>query len=132
MNLEAKLTRREAQVAELIAWGASRKIIADKLFIDLDTVVSHTRKIFKETDVHSISELSAWWFCTHYHISLDFSPIKRSAIIFAFLALVISTELTAQNKFVRVQRTSRVKAMKRVKTTRRRNDNELDLTSFFD
>ena len=35
MNLLANLTRRESQVAELLAWGASRKEAADQLNICL-------------------------------------------------------------------------------------------------
>ena len=38
MKLSAELSRRENEVAELLAWGASKKEVADKLFISTRTV----------------------------------------------------------------------------------------------
>lgn len=131
MNKDVKLTKRENEVAEFLAWGASKKELADIFCIDYDTVDSHTRAIYEKTDTHKVSELSAWWFCTHFHISFNLSPLKRQIIAFILLLILLPNEIIANDKFVRVTRAPRVKAMKRVKTTRRRNDNELDLTNFF-
>lgn len=38
MRLKAELTRREGEVAELLAWGASKKEVAERLFISARTV----------------------------------------------------------------------------------------------
>lgn len=38
MKLHALLSKRETQVAELLAWGASKKEVASKLFVSTRTV----------------------------------------------------------------------------------------------
>jgi two-component system, NarL family, nitrate/nitrite response regulator NarL len=50
---EAALTRREAQIAELIADGLSNKAIAAQLFIELTTVKNHVHNILEKLGVHS-------------------------------------------------------------------------------
>ena len=44
-----KLTKRESEIAELFAWGASKKEIANRLFISERTVENHARRIFEKT-----------------------------------------------------------------------------------
>ena len=44
-----KLTKRESEIAELFAWGASKKDIANRLFISERTVENHARNIFIKT-----------------------------------------------------------------------------------
>ena len=76
----AILTKRETEIAELLAWGATKKDVANRLFVSERTVENHTRNIYEKTGVTKINELSAWWFCTTFNISFDLSPLKRSAI----------------------------------------------------
>lgn len=73
LNMEkAKtLTKRESEIAELFAWGASKKDIANRLFVSERTVENHTRNIYEKTGCSKVNELSAWWFCTTFHISFD-------------------------------------------------------------
>ena len=56
-------TKRETQIAELIAWGASKKEVADKLFISEYTVDNHLRKVYEKANVNKANELSAWGVC---------------------------------------------------------------------
>lgn len=84
--MTAKLTKREKQVAELIAWGASKKEVAQHLYISVRTVENHVRHIFEKTACQSATELSAWWFCTHYNISTHLSPLARTVVTFALIA----------------------------------------------
>lgn len=89
MDLTAELTPREREVAELCAWGAAKKEIADKLCISESTVANHTRNIFSKTGCTKVNELAAWWFCKTYHISFDLSPLKRKMLALLMLCLMM-------------------------------------------
>ena len=86
-----KLTRRELQVAELIAWGASKKEVPDLLPVKpgrepiaIRTVENTVRNIYEKLGIQKVNELSAWYFCTHHNISFDLSPLKRKIAAFCF------------------------------------------------
>lgn len=75
MKEAATLSGRETEVTKLIAWGATKKQVANMLSISERTVENHTRAIFKKVGVTKSNELSAWWFCTRYNIPFSESPI---------------------------------------------------------
>jgi DNA-binding CsgD family transcriptional regulator len=77
MSTDAPLTKRESQIAELIAWGAAKKEIASQLYISERTVENTARNIYAKTEVSKANELSAWWFCTNFNIPFDLSPLQR-------------------------------------------------------
>lgn len=77
MKDAATLSIRETQIAEMIAWGQSKKEISSKLFISERTVENHTRTIYKKVGVSKSNELSAWWFCKHYNIPKIESPVFK-------------------------------------------------------
>lgn len=87
MKREVDLTLRETQIAERIAWGASGKEVAFDLHISPKTVDNILRRIYCKIGCGKINELSAWWFCTHFNISFDLSPMARS-IVASFLLLI--------------------------------------------
>lgn len=89
MNENAVLTKRESEIAELFAWGASKKDIAKRLFISERTVENHARNIYVKTGCVKVNELSAWWFCTCFGISFDLSPLRRKVMALFLLALLI-------------------------------------------
>lgn len=99
----ATLTRREAEVAELFAWGASKKEVADRLFISERTVENHARNIYEKTGCGKVNELSAWWFCTTFHISFDLSPLTRRVVTVCLLALLIPQMMRFDNAVIRVR-----------------------------
>ena len=102
--MEAKsLTKREAEIAELFAWGASKKDIAERLFISERTVENHARNIYEKTGCSKVNELSAWWFCTKFHISFDLSPLKRKFIATTLVALLIPQIFNFDNVAIRVR-----------------------------
>lgn len=113
----AVLTKREAEIAELLAWGATKKDVANALFVSERTVENHARNIFDKTGVSKINELSAWWFCTTFHISFDLSPLKRKAIATCLLLLVV-VQIAQGQSIVRARcrtttRTTRVRTARR-------------------
>lgn len=101
----ATLTRRESEIAELFAWGASKKEVADRLFISERTVENHARNIYEKTGCGKVNELSAWWFCTTFHISFDLSPLSRKIISLCLLAILIPQMTRFDNVVIRVRNT---------------------------
>lgn len=89
MDNAVKLTKRESEIAELFAWGASKKDIANRLYISERTVENHARNIYDKTGCTKVNELSAWWFCTTFHISFDLSPLKQKVMAMFLLVLLI-------------------------------------------
>lgn len=104
MNLTATLTKRESQIAELIAWGLTKKEVATKLFISPRTVENTARSIYEKTGVTKANELSAWYFCSRFKISLDMSPLRRGVVAVGLLLLLIPREIIPNNdEMVRVR-----------------------------
>lgn len=120
----ANLTKRESEIAELFAWGASKKDVASRLFISERTVENHTRNIYEKTGCSKINELSAWWFCTKFHISFDLSPLKRKTISIILLVLIIPQIMNYDNNMIRVRNNSC-----RVVRVRARRKSENDFTT---
>jgi RNA polymerase sigma factor (sigma-70 family) len=55
-NIQAKLTEREWEILEQLSKGMRYKEIAEKLFISVETVRSHLRKIYEKLQVRSATE----------------------------------------------------------------------------
>lgn len=99
MNLQARLTPKELEVAECLAWRASKKEVPDllpvkpgKRRISLRTVEAITRNIYEKLDIQKVSELCVWYFCSKFSISLDFSPLKRRIVGLILLITIIPAE----------------------------------------
>lgn len=56
---DVNLTQREREVLEHLVKGLNYKMIASELFISLDTVASHVKRIYEKLHVHSKSEAVA-------------------------------------------------------------------------
>lgn len=50
------ITRRELEVLELVAQGLSNQEIADRLFVSLNTVKTHTSNVFSKLDARRRTE----------------------------------------------------------------------------
>jgi DNA-binding NarL/FixJ family response regulator len=61
------LTRRQRQVAELVARGLSNQEIADALVISRRTAEGHVDKLFKALGLTSRAQMAAW-FSGHHQV----------------------------------------------------------------
>lgn len=71
---EQQLTTRQSEIAKLLAWGFTKKEIANTLSISELTVENLARVIYKKANVNSVGQLSAWWFCKNYDIPAQDKP----------------------------------------------------------
>lgn len=85
------LSVREREVAELLAWGASKKQVSEKLYISEKTVDNHTRSIYCKTGCNKVNELSAWWFCNEFHIPVTLSPFAKKLFASILLAIYLGS-----------------------------------------
>lgn len=121
------LSRREHQVAELIAWGAAKKEIPDllkKLYggtvISIRTVENITRSIYRKIHLNKANELSAWWFCRYYGVDSSLSPLKkaRNTLIAILLLIVMIPQMADPDFALRPGRTRTT----RIERVQRRKD----------
>lgn len=123
------LSKRERQVAELLAWGASKKEVPDllrKLYggreISVHTVENIARNIYAKLHLNKASELSAWYFCECHQVDDSLSPIKRlrqTVLCVVFLVLLTPQVLGLDDQALRPQRI-RTTRVERVIRARRR------------
>jgi DNA-binding CsgD family transcriptional regulator len=70
------ISDREYQVAELIAWGASDKEVAQELNISPDTAKTHRRNILKKIEGHNTADITRWFFIRKCKMIFDKNPRK--------------------------------------------------------
>lgn len=130
MKADAELTPRETGVAELLAWGAAKKEVADRLFISVRTVENTARNIYEKIRIQKATELSVWWFCTHCGVSFDLSPIKRQILSIALLLIILPQLGYSNDEIVRqfrTQRSQRTQNARPGRGSRRRNERDFYL-----
>jgi DNA-binding CsgD family transcriptional regulator len=115
---EATLTQRENEVAELLAWGATKKEVAQKLYVSVRTVENHARNIYEKSGVTKASELAAWWFCSKFGISMDLNPMKRRLTAWMMVAVLMVGMMNGQD----IQRTRTMTRTARVTRVARRGE----------
>jgi len=54
------LSEREKEIVACIVRGLSNKDVADRLFISVNTVLTHRKNIFRKLDIHSVSGLTIY------------------------------------------------------------------------
>lgn len=112
INLRAVLTRREQQIAELLAWGAAKKEVADLLKISPRTVENTARHIYEKIGIQKATELCVYWFCAKCGVAPSKDPLKRAFIalilLFAFLPYDFIAATHGDLQTTRPPRTTRV------------------------
>ncbi|MGM9763335.1 MAG: response regulator transcription factor [Candidatus Cryptobacteroides sp.] len=123
-----ELTKREQQVAELVAWGASTKEVPGllkKLYggkeISVHTVENTLRNIYVKIHIGKATELAAWWFCRFCGVDSSESPFKRlkeNLLAIVFLLILLPQTINPELSAVRPQRTR----TPRIERVQRRKD----------
>ena len=108
MKLHALLSKRETQVAELLAWGASKKEVASKLFVSTRTVENTARNIYAKLGIQKATELCVWWFCTKCGVPVSLDPLKRAFTAVLLLLVLLPRELTGNGDLFRIGRDRRI------------------------
>jgi hypothetical protein len=99
-------------VADLYAWGNTKKEIAMKRGKSFYTIDQQVRTLFEKAGVRKDTEFTAWYFCSRFCISFDLSPLKKTIISACFLALFSITFLHETDCF-------RVRASRSFRTSQR-------------
>ena len=128
IDTSARLTKRESEVAKWIAWGATKKEVADALNLSVDTIGNHARNIYEKIGCGTVNGLSAWWFCKTYHISFDLSPLKRRIASTSMVALLLFAEYSFETSFMRFAQKQTI-TLASAYRLRRRNDDYNFLTA---
>lgn len=112
--MNSGLTKREMQVAELIAWGASKKEVPDLLRriyggkeVSVHTVENILRSVFVKIHIGKATELAAWWFCRFYGVDSSRSPLrklKEDIIAVVFLVIMLPQTVNPDLSALRPQR----------------------------
>ena len=75
MNIEAKLSKREAEIAEWIASGRRSKEIADSLYRSIRTIENTAANIRRKIEVSNSVEVCVHWFVKTHNIPLSQCPL---------------------------------------------------------
>lgn len=118
MKLDAKLGKRQMEVAEFIGFGYSIKETADHLKMSVETVKSTLKVVYAKIGIQKATELSKFVFCRRFDIPLSLCQPMRQIISSVFLVLFVSTLFT-HDDFCRGRRIHRIERVIRV---RRIND----------
>ncbi|MDR2084374.1 MAG: helix-turn-helix transcriptional regulator [Bacteroidales bacterium] len=87
MNTDAILTKRQEQIAGLIATGHAQKEVADILGISIRTVENIMRETYKKVEVHKASELTGFYLCNF--LGLDYNEIRKKIIETIVMTVVV-------------------------------------------
>ena len=116
---QGRVTKREWEVAECIALGATSDEIASQLFLSADTVKTHKKNLSRKIDAHNIADITRWYFCKRFNISLNLKPIARMVVatcmlflLGGYMALEGETDMIRTVRTVRTVRTSRARRSK--------------------
>lgn len=131
MNFKAELSRRENQVAELLAWGASKKEVASRLFVPTRTIENTARNIYAKLGIQKATELCVWWFCTQCGVPVSLDPLKRAITAIVLLLVLLPRELSGNGDIFRIGRDKRLVRIARiVRRNKEGEDNTFNFLNF--
>lgn len=131
MRLNAELSPRESEIAELLAWGASKKEVADRLFISSRTVENTARNIYQKLGIQKATELCVWWFCTKCGVPVSLDPLKRAFIAVLLLIAYVPREFVFTDDSYTPRTTRTARTTRVVRRIGRRGEDEAEYNNFF-
>lgn len=126
IRLSAQLSPRESEIAELLAWGASKKEVADRLFISARTVENTARNIYAKIGIQKATELCVWWFCAKCGVPTSCDPLKRAFVSIVLLLAFLPYEFSNHNDQYTARVTRTVRTCRPGRTRRGREENEIN------
>ncbi len=104
MNLTAKLSEREQQVAEVMAFTKCKSQAADKLCISEGTLAAHSYRIYEKLEINSKSELVIWWFTIKMGIKKELIPYFNFGFALAIsLGILVDRNTIYRRRITRTQ-----------------------------
>ena len=109
MNIQAKLTKREEEIAEVVGLGAiSQKEAANILGISIKTIDNTLQTIKAKAGISKAAELTKFCFCRKFNIPLSMcEPAKRLVAACFFSIFVFGEYVHASDLYRRTTRTRR-------------------------
>lgn len=106
--MKSSLSKRENEVLELIAVGYSTKDIANEFCRSERTIVNTIQNIYNKLEIRrSLNALTAWYYCTKFHLEIDGIPLKSRIIAIGFFLLILPNTLNLEDKELLMKRLSR-------------------------
>ncbi len=130
MRLKAELSPRESEIAELLAWGASKKEVADRLFISARTVENTARNIYQKIGIQKATELCVWWFCTKCGVPVSLDPLKRAFIAVLLLIAYVPRECVFTDDCYTPRTTRTARTTRVARPLGRRGEDEAEYNNF--
>ena len=110
----------EREVADLYAWGMTKKEIANHRGKSVRTIENQIRKLFEKSGTRKDTEFTSWYFCSRFSISFDLSPLKRQVLAMSLLIL-FGFGMMNESSFIRPTRNvrSRTNTAIRIRSSRK-------------
>ena len=120
MNIQAELTEREEEIAEVMGLGAiSQKEAANILGISIKTVDNTLQKIKEKAGISKAAELTKFCFCRKFNIPLSMCEPAKRFVAACFLSVFIFGEYVhASDLYRRTTNTRRVQTEEVVRLRR--------------
>ena len=122
------ISSREYQIAELIAWGASDKEVAQELNITPLTARTHRRTVEHKIGAYNAADLTRWFFQDKHKLSFGLNPRQIRHIAMMLFLLITFAEIS-QLPIIRIRasrgaRTEKTESIRcRIRSSRaRRNE----------
>ena len=114
MITKIRLTKREAEILQLIAWGRSEKEIGYDFGIAQSTVNNTKQNIYHKTGLNKDTELVAFYYCNYKGELFDIDPLSKIAKAVLSVMVCVFTLLIFENNDLLARRMRRMRNRKDV------------------